>query len=287
VTVQAPELLANPGAAVGAALVAALAIAGAAMAVVWWRQRNRARRLDAQLRQQRQRTDEAAHAGDAFFGLVSHEFRSPIAAIIGYQELLRDKAYGDIGDAALEPLDRIGRSATLLLHLIDGSLDLARIQAGDLSPDLQETDLETVLAGVAREFRDHCLERSLRHAVHMEDALPTIWSDPERIARALHLLVVSAVKNPSGEQLELRVSRERDGATVRIRGTRIPIRTESLDPALRTGIRLAIASALAELLGGSLHLEPADDTHTGESIFRIRDARTLDVDGEDRRHDRP
>jgi signal transduction histidine kinase len=271
---QTTDILATPGAALGAALalVAFLAVIAALLAALWWRQRARVHSLADEAARERRRADEAIHAGDAFFGLVSHEFRSPIAAIIGYQELLRDCAYGDIGEAALDPLDRIGRSASLLLHLVDGSLDLARAQAGELSPDLQETDLRGLLEEVAEEFRQHCAERKLRHTVHLDTDLPTIRSDPERITRALHLLVVSAVKNPSGERLELQTAREPDGATVRIRGTRIPITDEAIDPTLRAGIRIAIAAAVADLLNGSLRLVPADGPMGTEVVFRIRDA---------------
>jgi signal transduction histidine kinase len=271
---QTPEILATPGAAMGAALalVAFLAVVATILTVLWARQRARVRSLAADLEHERRRADEAAHAAEAFFALVSHEFRSPIAAIIGYQELLRDHAYGDIGDAALDPLDRIGRSANLLMHLIDGSLDLARRRTGDLSPDLQVTNLRELMEEVADEFRQHCAERKLRHTVHLDTDLPTITSDPERITRALHLLMVSAVKNPSGERLELRATTEPDGATVQIRGTRIPVRSDALDPALRTGIRIAIAAAVAELLAGSLQLHPADGPQAAEAVFRIRDA---------------
>jgi signal transduction histidine kinase len=271
---QTSDILATPAAAMGAALalVAFLAVTAALLAALWWRQRARARSLADQAARERRRADEAIHAGDAFFGLVSHEFRSPIAAIIGYQELLRDSAYGDIGDAALDPLDRIGRSASLLLHLVDGSLDLARAQAGELSPNLQETNLRGLLENVAEEFRQYCAERKLRHTVHLDTDLPIIRSDPERITRALHLLTVSAVKNPSGERLELRATREPDGATVRIRGTRIPISDEAIDPALRAGIRIAIAAAVADLLHGSLRLIPSDGPKGMEVVFTIRDA---------------
>lgn len=253
-------------------LLAILAGLAATLAILWWQQRARARHLANQLERERQRADRADHAGDAFFGLVSHEFRSPIAAIIGYQELLADSAYGDLGDGARDPLDRIGRSAQHLLHLIDGALDLARGQAGELSPDLEEIDLKRLLEDVAAEFSLHCAERSLRYAVHIDDDLPAIHSDAERLTRALHLLLVSAVKNPSGERLELNATTEPDGATVRIRGIRFPVRGDVVDPALRTGIRIAIAAQTAELLGGSLRLNPAGEAQATEAVVRIRDS---------------
>lgn len=255
-------------------LVGLLAALAAILAILWWRQIEVARRLDEQLELERKRADQAGRAGDAFFSLVSHEFRSPIAAIIGYKELLVDSAYGDLGDGARDPLERVGRSAQHLLQLIDGALDLARIDGDGLTPDLEETDLQILLEQTATEFNLLCDERSLRHTVHLDTDLPTIQSDPERLHRALHLLVVSAVKNPSGQQLELEANTEPDGATIRIRGIRIPVRDDALDPALRTGIRIAIASAVADVLGGTLLLDPADQPQATEVVFRIRDADT-------------
>lgn len=253
-------------------LIGLLAGLAATLALLWWRQIQRARHLDDQLELERKRADQAARAGDAFFSLVSHEFRSPISAIIGYQELLADRAYGDLGDGARDPLERVGRSAHHLLHLIDGALDLARIHGDGLTPDLEETDLQLLIDDVAADFNLMCDERSLRHAVHLDADLPTIQSDPERLTRALHLLLVSAIKNPSGQRLELEATTETDGATIRIRGTRIPVRDDALDPALRTGIRIAIAHAMADILGGTLVLNPPDQPQATEVVFRIRDA---------------
>jgi signal transduction histidine kinase len=259
-------------------VLAALAafIAATALAALWWRERRRRQRLMDQLHFERRRADSAladagaaADAADSFFDVVSHELRSPLAAIIGYQELLQDGAYGALGDGAAEPVHRIGRSAQHLLHLIDGVVDLARLRAGSVVPELQTIHLNGFLEDVAIDFRTQADERSLRHVDHIEPGLRTIRSDPGRLARALHLLVVAAIRNPAGEQLELRARSDEDGLVVRVIGTRIPLHTEVRDPALRTGIRLAVARATAELLGGDLSIMGPDGHVAAELVLRI------------------
>src|SRR5687768_8696407 len=58
-------------------------------------------------------------------GVLGHELRTPLAAILGYQELLSDGLYGDLSDRQREPVERIHQSAQQLLHLLDGLQELA------------------------------------------------------------------------------------------------------------------------------------------------------------------
>jgi signal transduction histidine kinase len=251
----------------------ALAILAAALLLVaglWWRERQRAARLRRQLLTERERADKASHAGDAFFDLVSHELRSPIAAIIGYDELLRDGAYGMIGDAAEEPLLRIARSARYLLHLIDGTVDLARDRLGQLTPQIETVPLRDIIHDAVHAFQTNAEERALRHSTHVDPAIPDITSDPERLPRALELMLFSAVKHPAGHCVELRVDSASDGATVTVRGIRLPIRPAADDPALRTGIRLAIVEATARLLGGDFRMVTGTADSASELVLRIR-----------------
>jgi signal transduction histidine kinase len=263
------------------ATTAAITLLAAALltaVLLWWRERNRAASLRSQLLAEQQRADTASRAGDAFFDLVSHEIRSPIAAIIGYQELLSDGAYGMIGDGAMEPLSRIGRSARYLLDLVDGTVDLARARVGRLDPHLETVPLHEIIESAIQGFRTNAEERALNQATHVDPGIPDILSDPERLQRTLDLLLYSVVKHPSGSGIDLRVQRDPDGATIRIRGIRLPTRPEATDEALRTGIRLAIVASMTRLLDGELRLEyGAADTAT-ELTLRIRSA-TFDGPG--------
>jgi two-component system, cell cycle sensor histidine kinase PleC len=262
-------------------VTAALLAAGAALALaalaaaLWQRERRRSREARQELGHQQARADAAASAGQAFFDAVTHELRSPIAAILGYQELLRDGAYGAMGDGAREPLERIGRSAHHLLLLVDGIVDLAQERAGSLQPHLENVRLHDLLHTAARTFQLQAQERALRHSVHLDPDIPDIRSDPERAARAVDLLLTTAVKHPAGERLELRMERAPDGATIRVRGTRIPAYAKAADPAVRAGVRMAIVESTVRLLGGELRVGDPHGEDAAEVVLHLRDAPSL------------
>jgi signal transduction histidine kinase len=254
-----------------AVLVASTSAIALGFAFLWWTGRRRARELERLLREERRNVEDAARASDHFFDLVSHELRSPIAAIVGYQELLSDGVYGDVGHGASEPLDRIRRAAEHLLHLVDGVIDLARLRAGSLAPQPERVDLDELLHDMARDFERGANERGLAHEVHIAAPMPTIRSDPQRLQRALHLMVVIAEKypDPDGRPLELDAQRAGDVVTVRIRGTRVPRQADAEDLVVRTGIRIAVIAAMADLLGGALHLQSADDHAITEIALEV------------------
>jgi signal transduction histidine kinase len=242
----------------------------AALATLWWRERRRARALAHQLRVEQDRADSASGAADAFFDLVSHEIRSPIAAIIGYQELLSDGAYGALEETTREPLHRIARSAGYLLHLVDGTVDLARDRVGSLRTHLEDVPLRRVIEDAAQVFCTNAQERALACSSDVDPGIPDVRSDRERLQRILDLMLYAAVKHPDSNGLELRAEAQPDGATVRVRGIRIPTRPDASDPALRVGIRIAIVAATATALGGDLRLECAAEDAANEMVLRIR-----------------
>jgi PAS domain S-box-containing protein len=95
------------------------------------------RNLEAQLRnqntaleEQNRRLMEASRLKSEFLANMSHELRSPLNGIIGFTELLCDLKLGPIPEKPREYLGRIHRSATHLLQLINGVLDLSKVEAG-------------------------------------------------------------------------------------------------------------------------------------------------------------
>jgi signal transduction histidine kinase len=252
---------------VAVAVLAAIAIG---LGFLWARAHGRVRRLREERAAAEAASGEAAQARDAFFDLATHELRSPLSAILGYQELLEDGAYGDLGPA-LDPVQRIGRSATHLLHLIDGVIELSRLRAGSVRPEAGPVDLGVLMSSIAEGFRTHAQERSIEPHVTLPGKLPTIRSDQERLVRALDLLVTSALKHPAGSSLGFDVHDTADGVTVRLEPTDIEVRDAGDDPAVRLGIRLAVADALARLLGGSLDIRSGPDGSIASLTLRIRD----------------
>ncbi|MGH7462827.1 MAG: histidine kinase dimerization/phospho-acceptor domain-containing protein, partial [Longimicrobiales bacterium] len=85
----------------------------------------------------------------AIFG---HELRTPLAAILGYQELLADGLYGELSDRQREPVDRIQYAAQQILSLIDGLQELAA--SSDPAEDERvDTDTRTVITQLQQRLR--------------------------------------------------------------------------------------------------------------------------------------
>lgn len=259
-----------------------------ALAMAGWARRRR-RRLEDELAEGRRRLAAARKARDTFFDLTTHELRSPLSGILGYQELLEDEAYGPMPEKARDPVVRIGRSARYLLNLIDGAIEVSRIRTGAVRLDLEPVDMGALCSSVADSFITEAAERGLSPHVEMPPRLPTIRSDPDRLVRALDLAIMSAVRHPAGDSLSFEVSARGRDVTVTLAPVDIafdplagpphaddPAASHGPDPATddptrRLGIRLEVAARIAELLGGRLDL-PTRDGSVREIVFRLRDA---------------
>ncbi len=160
-----------------AILAGLLGLTTLAVGVLLVRDRRHRRALDERDRRVREleaAVEELGAAQERFFELVTHELRSPLSAILGYQELLEDGVYGSLDDVAAEPVERIGRSARHLVNLVEGLVELTRLRTGTLRPDLEPLGLGVLLSSVADAFRTQLRERGLEPIVHMPDALPAV-----------------------------------------------------------------------------------------------------------------
>lgn len=203
-------------------------------------------------------------------GLLSHELRSPLGAIVGYQELLTDGLLGPLPDKALDAIRRIGTSGGQLRHLIDGLTDLL-IPERDITLDLQQVE-GTAIAGVAAESaRALAAGRSVQLQVVAGEALPSFVTDAGRLGAALDLAIGAAVRASPGATLTLTFTGEGGALVARVDGTALdpardaPVAGDGVgapggslaESGIRSGagLRLAMAARIAEILGGELTLQ--------------------------------
>jgi two-component system sensor histidine kinase KdpD len=237
---------------------------------------------------ERARLGAAAHASElateserlrnALLASISHDLRTPLASIVGASSSLLER--GDkVADAdRAELLRAINEEAQRMAGLIDNVLDMARIQAGAASLNLEWQPLEELVGATLKR-----LERRLaghRVAVHVPDDLPLVHVDGVLIGQVLANLLDNAVKyTPPGTQIS--ISAEADADQVRVsvadEGPGLPPGEEKRvfekfhraapeGAQSGVGLGLSIAKAILQAHGGAIE---AENLPAGGAVFRF------------------
>lgn len=197
------------------------------------------------------------------FAVLGHELRTPLAAILGYNELLSDGIYGDIPDRQREPLARIHHSAIQLVRLLDGVHELSGTSDGvAFMPSAVRAD--DVFRSVVADIADLAAGRNV---VLVPDTLEeiTIHTSRDRFARLLEMAIIGAVKASPGCTLSLRLFANNNHAVFSIPGTLLDPERDNPDleggqVLTSAGFRLAIARQTVLKLGGSLDICPGPES---------------------------
>ena len=228
------------------------------------------------------RLNDAIHRAEAanlakrqFVSTVSHEMRTPLNAIIGMIELLRDSALS--GDQA-GMVKTIGASSRAMLGLIEDVLDFSKIEAGKLTIAVERFDLYALVNGVMQMLRAQAEAKGLSFVSMVMPDVPSVArGDEAHLRQVLINLLANAVKFTEQGGVTLHVSRLEGGpeaVTLKfsIRDTGIGIAPhdqrrifESFTQADQTqtrrfggtGLGTTIAKQLVELMSGRMGLESA------------------------------
>jgi len=228
------------------------------------------------------RLNDAIHRAEAanlakrqFVSTVSHEMRTPLNAIIGMIELLRDSALS--GEQA-SMVKTIGASSRAMLGLIEDVLDFSKIEAGKLTIAKERFDLYALVNGVMQMLRSQAEAKELSFVSMVMPDVPSVArGDEAHLRQVLINLLANAVKFTERGGVTLHVSRVDGGpeaVTLKfsIRDTGIGIAPqdqrrifESFTQADQTqtrrfggtGLGTTIAKQLVELMGGRMGLESA------------------------------
>ena len=215
------------------------------------------------------RARSAEKARSMFFSIVSHDIRTPLNAILGYADLLRDNPDDPAGrEAALESIRASGNT---LLELVNDVLDLAKMDAGKMTLQPGPVCLEKLTAEVFASFRLAARDKGVE-LVNRTAGVPEVLLDEHRFRQILFNLVGNAVKFTDRGTVE--VSAARHGTTLEVAvadtGCGIPrdmlgsvldpfvqVRdpTHAADRAGGTGLGLSICRRLVEMMGGELYVE--------------------------------
>lgn len=139
-------------------------------------------------------TMEANRLKSEFLANMSHELRTPLNAIIGYSELLISQVYGELNAKQYDRVSRVVSGGKHLLEMINGVLDLSRIEAGQMNLTLAPVLLEEVIYDAMADITPQVEAKNLKLTVNLQSALPPIQADAQRIRQIITNLMDNAVK---------------------------------------------------------------------------------------------
>jgi signal transduction histidine kinase len=142
---------------------------------------------------------------DRFLGILSHELRTPINAIMGYASILDDEVLGPLPPRQHEAVQRILDGSDAMLRLVDDLLEMSRIQAGKFLPSPRPMQLGETVQGVVASLQPRAAQKHLALVPDLPDPLPAVYADPQRVAQVLANLVGNAIKfTPEGGEITVR-----------------------------------------------------------------------------------
>jgi PAS domain S-box-containing protein len=237
------------------------------------------------LRRQHIELEQASALKSQFLANISHEFRTPLNAILGYTHMLLHGVTGAVTDPQRKSLTRIDSNSRHLLALINDILDITRIEAGRMPLTVTRFSLAELLGEVRSELEPIIRKSNLEVTIKRPPpALPLVKTDRQKVKQIVLNLLSNALKfTPTGSvRIATSFDRKNQVVSVVVRDTGVGIPEESqnkifedfrqLDnsPTRRyggTGLGLSICRRLAQMLGGSIELV----SNLGEgSTFTLR-----------------
>lgn len=226
----------------------------------------------------------ASRAKANFLSAMSHEFRTPLNAIIGYSDLLVAAPQQPLGVEDKRQAQAISAAGWQLLQLVEGVIELSRIEQGDVTQTSQSFDLLPVLRQAMASVRPEPTGPQ-GVTLHLEEpavAPPQVQGDADILRRiVVHLLANGVKYNRDGGRVTLSLAEAGGRLAVHVTDTGIGI-AKDLHPRLftpfdrlghengtisGTGIGLAICRRLAELIGAEIGFESAEGQGSTFSLY--------------------
>jgi len=226
--------------------------------------------LVGELRVNNLQLERANRLKSEFLASVSHELRTPMNAIIGYTKLMLDGLDGEMTAQQQTDLFRVAQAADNLLGLINGLLDLAKIEAGKMELNVEEVNINDVADEALELVRPHADEKGLQVRALIPQGLPNVWADRARVRQVLANMLANAVKFTERGTVSVAATAAEGWVTVSVSDTGVGISPEAqayvfdefrqADSSTTrryggTGLGLAISKRLVTLHGGRIWVD--------------------------------
>ena len=206
-----------------------------------------------------------------FLSVATHELRTPLSIILGYNSMLSDSLHDRLDEQERQTLHESVSACKRLIRLVNSMLDITQIESGKMRMSFEPADLRRIVLGVASLFQHQAQTKNVHIATEVPARLPRMVMDSERIEQVLVNLVGNALKfTGPGGSITIAVRLTAGGAVVSVSDTGIGIPAEDLDKIFDefaqvrrqaanrqregSGLGLAIARRIVEAHHGSLEV---------------------------------
>ena len=230
----------------------------------------RTKELNEALKQQKLYLDQIIKSSQfktEFMATMSHELRTPLNAIIGFAELLLEGVYGQLNEEQKEFIVDIKSSAEHQFDMIKHILDISKIESGQISLNLQQFSLNTMLEQIMSSLRPLYSKKDLKLKVKGLDIEKLIYADPFRFKEILLNLLSNAIKFTIDGKITLSIKERYNHWLFEITDTGIGIAQKDFPLIFKefkrvdstyvrsvpgTGLGLSLTKRLIELHGGEI-----------------------------------
>nr|WP_254330422.1 ATP-binding protein [Corallococcus exiguus] len=226
------------------------------------------------LRRQAIQLEQASAAKSQFLANMSHEFRTPLNAILGYTNMLLQGVSGEMTPPQRRNLTRIDSNGRHLLEVINEILDITRIEAGRMPLHLSDFGIPELLQEVMAEMDPIIARSKLTVDTRLDDGLPGVWSDRQKVKQIVLNLLSNALKftHEGGVHVVVEYQNATGTVAISVKDTGIGIDVSNQEKIFEdfqqvdssptrayggTGLGLSICRRLASMLGGRVSLQSA------------------------------
>ncbi len=238
------------------------------------------RQTDQALQTAKLVAEQANQAKSRYISAISHELRTPLNSILGYAQLMGEDT--SVPAHRKQAVNVIKRGGEHLLSLIEGTLDIARIEAGKLTLNVKPMAFADCVHEMAGMFEPQAAAKGLAFRFEAEGTLPeVVRADEKRVRQILINLLGNAIKFTAQGQVTFRVRHAREMAHIEIEDTGPGLSAAEIEQifepfargnastqaATGAGLGLTIAKMLTDLMGGELS---ATGVPGQGSVFRVK-----------------
>lgn len=215
---------------------------------------------------QKEEVERISKMKTEFISIVSHQLRTPLAAIRGYASMLKNGDYGSVPESAQVPINYIYESSVGMIKLVNGLLSISRLERGKIELKIQDVSVNDLLKSCIEDVQLSAKEKGLllKYKV-LEKNIPLIKADPEKLKQSFSNIINNAILYTFKGKVEVSLDKKWGDIIVQIKDTGVGIEAEDQKKVFKsfsrgksgtelytqgTGLGLYVAKSFIEMHNG-------------------------------------